>query len=187
MLAQPLVGANHIRAPCCRGDPVCPHPDIHRSNPSTGALTGGETIGPRFIPNKNGGVVDVTLSNLQGFWFQGHASEKRTRVAETPVSPISIDARALYKTPILLHLLNLNVTSVLSHTDSSLPPESERQPQDPVKDTPGDLGGEFVAVNRVRLHAATQRESKVTYASNCGPKVVGMKRGAWKRIVDTVV
>ena len=68
-LAEPLMGSNRTRAPCCRGDTARPHPNTHRSNPSTGARTGGETIGPCFIPNKNGGVVDETLGNLQGLWF----------------------------------------------------------------------------------------------------------------------
>jgi len=97
--------------------------------------------------------------------FGGHASEKRTRVAGTPVPQISIDAHALLQNPIGLRLLNLNVASVLSHADSSLPPEPKRQPKDPVKDTPGDLWGEFVAVNLVRLHAAAQRKTKITHAS----------------------
>ena len=56
-----------------------------------------------------------------------------------------------------------------------------------MKDTPDDLGGELVAANRIQLHTAAQRKTEITYASNWGPKVVGMKRGAWKRTVDTVV
>jgi len=83
--------------------------------------------------------------------------------------------------------LILDVTSILGNADCSLPPDPEGEPEDPVKDTPDDLGGEFITVNRVQLNIGAQREAKITYASNSGPKVVGMKRGAWKRTVDTVV
>ena len=70
-----------------------------------------------------------------------------------PVSRISIDARPLLQNPIELRLLNLNVANILSHANSSLPPESEGQPEDSVKDTPGDFRGELVAVNRrIQLH-----------------------------------
>lgn len=30
------------------------------------------------------------------------------------------------------------------------------------------------------------KKTEIAYASNWGPKVAGMKRGAWNRIVDTV-
>ena len=93
----------------------------------------------------------------------------------------------LLQTSVGLHLLNLNVTSVLGHTKGNLAPEPKGHPENPVKDTPDDLGGEFVTVNRVQLYTGTQRKARVTYASNWGPKVVGIKRGAWKRTVDTVV
>ena len=59
----------------------------------------------------------------------------------------------LLQTSVGLHLLNLNVTSVLGHTNGSLPPEPEGQPDNPVKDTPDDFGGESVAANRVELYA----------------------------------
>jgi len=65
-----------------------------------------------------------------------------------------------------LHLLNLNVTSVLGHANGSLPPEPEGHPDNPVKDTPDDLGGEPVAVNRIQLHAGIRRKAKITHASN---------------------
>ena len=67
--------------------------------------------------------------------------------------------------PIGSQLLNLNATSVLSHPNGSLPPEPEGQPDDPMKDTPDDLGGEFVAVNRIWLRTAARHKTKITYAS----------------------
>ena len=92
----------------------------------------------------------------------------------------------LLQTSIGLRLLCPNVTNVLSHPNRSLPPEPESQPEDPVKATPDDLGGEFVAVNQIQLYTGVRNEAEITYASNWGPRVAGMKRGAWKRTVDTV-
>jgi hypothetical protein len=43
---------------------------------SDGALAAGETIEPRFILIKTGGVVDVTLGSSRGMWFRGHVLPK---------------------------------------------------------------------------------------------------------------
>lgn len=63
-------------------------------------------------------------------------------------------------------LLDLDVASVLGHANGSLPPEPEGQPDDPVEDTPNDLGGKFIAVNRIQLYTATRQKANTTYASN---------------------
>jgi len=42
--------------------------------------------------------------------------------------------------------LILDVTSILGNADCSLPPDPEGEPEDPVKDTPDDLGGEFISL-----------------------------------------
>lgn len=48
-----------------------------------------------------------------------------------------------------LHLLGLDVASVWTHANSRLPPEPEGQPDGPMQDTPDDLWGELIAVNRI--------------------------------------
>lgn len=75
----------------------------------------------------------------------------------------------------------------LDHTDSGLPPESKGQPDHTVKDTPGDLGGEFIPVNQLWLYQCAGKKAEITYASYWGPNDIGINRGAWKRMVDTVV
>lgn len=77
--------------------------------------------------------------------------------------------------------------SNLGRTNGSLPPEPEGQPDDPMKDTPDDLRGEFVPVNQALLCLCAQEKAGITHISNWGPKEIGIKRGAWKRMVDAVV
>lgn len=93
----------------------------------------------------------------------------------------------LSRKPTRLHLLGFYAMRNLGHTNGSLPPEPKGQPDDPVKDTPDDLGGEFIPVNQVRLCSYARKKVKTAHASNWGPKVIGIKRGAWKRMVVTVV
>ena len=146
------------------------------------------------LPHKSRGVVDVILGNLWTVWFRDHAIPKNGHAVGMPgiVSWPSIGARTSVllgpsQKSVRLHLLGLYVMSSLGNTNGSLPPEPEGQPDDPVKDTPDDLRGEFVPVHQVRLCPCARKRTEITHASNWGPRVIGIKRGAWKRMVDTVL
>jgi hypothetical protein len=54
----------------------------------------------------------------------------------------------------------------LNGANGSLPPEPEGHPDEPVKDTPDDLGGEFITVNQVWLYPCAQKKAEITHASN---------------------